>query len=236
MAFFYFLCLARQGMLSLWCDMSWTQTLFDDVKPLLERIGEHPFNRALCDGTLARDKFIYYMQQDSLYLIDYARALAMVGARFTAEKDVALLLSFSEGALFAERELHAHYFRLFDVKPVSDKGPACLMYTSYLVERAATADIGEAFAALLPCFWVYNEVGKQIVQRSQPGNPYAKWIETYSGEDFSKVVEQAVALAERLAAEAGPALLSRMTAAFMTSCRMEYCFWDDAFHCRGWPV
>lgn len=216
--------------------MSWTQTLFADVQPLLQRIVEHPFNRALCDGTLLRDKFVYYMQQDSLYLIDYARALALVGARFTAEKEVALLLAFSQGALLAERELHAHYFHLFDVKPAAEKGPACLMYTSYLVERAATADVGEAFAALLPCFWVYNEVGKQIVQRSQPHNPYAKWIETYSGEAFSEVVDQAVALAERLAAEASPALLFRMTEAFLTSCRMEYCFWEDAEHCRGWPV
>ncbi|MCM1512823.1 MAG: thiaminase II [Oxalobacter formigenes] len=216
--------------------MSWTQTLFASAGPLIERIGGHPFNRALCDGTLAREKFIYYMQQDSLYLIDYARALALAGARFTAEKEVAQLLAFSQGALLAERELHTYYFRLFDVKPVTEKSPACLMYTSCLVERAATADIGEAFAALLPCFWVYNEVGKQIVKQSCPDNPYAKWIETYSGTDFSETVDQAVALAERLAEEAGPVLLKRMTEAFMTSCRMEYCFWDDAFHCRGWPV
>ena len=216
--------------------MSWTQTLFADVQPLLQRIAKQPFNKALCDGTLSRDKFVYYMQQDSLYLIDYARALALVGARFTTEREIALLLAFSQGALLAERDLHAHYFRLFDVKQASEKGPACLMYTSYLVERAATADVGEAFAALLPCFWVYNEVGKQIVKHSLPQNPYAKWIETYSGEAFSEAVDQAVALADRLAAKAAPVLLERMTKAFLTSCRMEYCFWDDAWHCRSWPV
>lgn len=216
--------------------MSITQQLFNDVQPLLKTICEHPFNTALCNGTLPRDKFIYYMQQDSLYLIDYARALAMVGARFTAEKDVALLLDFAQGALIAERALHEHYFQLFDVTPLAIKGPACMMYTSFLVERAATANLGEAFAALLPCFWIYNEVGKHIVQKNVSSNPYDKWIEVYSGDEFTQAVEQATALTDRLAAEAGNVERDRMYDAFMISSKMEYCFWDDAEHCRVWPV
>ena len=216
--------------------MSFTQKLFSDVQPLLRKICDHPFNTALCNGTLGRDKFIYYMQQDSLYLIDYARSLAMVGARFTTEKDVALLLDFSQGALIAERGLHEHYFQFFDVTPVTEKGPACMMYTSYLVERAAAANLGEAFSALLPCFWIYNEVGKDIVKRSQSPNPYEKWIEVYSGDEFTEVVNQAVALTDRLAEEAGDVERKKMAEAFMISSKMEYCFWDDAEHCRQWPV
>ncbi len=216
--------------------MSFIQKIFSDVQPLLRNICEHPFNLALCDGTLAKDKFVYYMQQDSLYLIDYARALAMVGARFTTEKDVALLLNFSQGALIAERELHEHYFKFFDVKPIEIKAPACMMYTSYLVERAATANLGEAFAALLPCFWIYNEVGKDIVKKAQHPNPYEKWIEVYSGDEFTKIVDQAVELTSRLAEEAGDKERKKMYDAFMISSRMEYYFWDDAEHCRQWAV
>lgn len=176
------------------------------------------------------------MQQDSLYLIDYARALALVGARFTAEKDVALLLDFSQGALIAERGLHEHYFQAFGVTPVTTKGPACMMYTSYLVERAATANLAEAFAALLPCFWIYNEVGKHIVKKSHSPNPYEKWIEVYSSDEFGQVVDQAVMLTDRLADEAGNSERERMYEAFMLSSKMEYCFWDDAEYCRAWPV
>lgn len=216
--------------------MLFSQKVFLDVQPLLKSICEHPFNTALCNGTLSRDKFVYYMQQDSLYLIDYARALALVGARFTAEKDVALLLDFSQGALIAERALHAHYFQHFDVNPVTEKAPACMMYTSYLVERAATANVGEAFAALLPCFWVYNEVGKDIVKRAKSPNPYDKWIEVYSGDEFTEVVNQAVALTDRLAQEAGDLERQKMYEAFMISSQMEYYFWDDAEHCRKWGI
>ncbi|MFV9927060.1 MAG: hypothetical protein AB8V23_04640 [Candidatus Midichloria sp.] len=37
-----------------------------------------------------------------------------------------------------------------------------------------------ATAAVLPCFWVYNEVGLSIARYASADNPYARWIESYS--------------------------------------------------------
>lgn len=220
--------------------MSFTQRLFEEVQPLLEKIMAHPFNVSLADGSLARDKFEFYMKQDSLYLIDYARALAFVGARCTRPQDINMFLQFSHGALEGERSLHMHYFQAFGINAAdaagTPKGPACTAYTGYLLEKATLADIPEAMAALLPCFWIYREVGNRIFQSANSSNTYWNWIETYASKEFSDAVDEAVRYTDELAAGAGKDALARMEEAFMMSSRLEYCFWDDAWEMRTWPI
>ena len=49
-----------------------------------------------------------------------------------------------------------------------------------LLSTVALGSSPEAVAALLPCFWIYREVGIEIFSRSQDGlasNPYARWID-----------------------------------------------------------
>ena len=210
--------------------------VFAMVGPILESIYRHPFTTGLAKGTLPRDQFLYYMQQDSLYLVDFARALALAGAKAHATQDIAMLLHFAEQAVVSERELHTFYFKQFHVTPAQEKAPACFAYTAHLLERASMGTPGEAMAALLPCFWIYRDVGKHILKQAKPDNPYMKWIETYACKEFSVLVDKAVELTDRFAENAGERVRSRMTDAFIASSRMEYCFWDDAAKLKAWPV
>lgn len=218
--------------------MTFSKRIFAEVQPLLEKIYTHPFNKTLAAGTLEKDKFIFYLQQDSLYLIDYARALALMGARCMDPKHIDMFLRFSHGALEGERTLHLNYFKEYGIHSrdaaLMPKSPACMAYSAYLVERAATADLSEAMAALLPCFWIYREVGNYIFKQAQQPNPYWNWIETYASEEFSAIVDEAIDFTDQLAEDAGSATLIRMHSAFMESSGLEYCFWDDAYHCRTW--
>lgn len=215
---------------------TFSEKQFAAAQPLLASLYSHPFVVSLSNGTLPKDKFIYYMQQDSLYLIDYGRALALVAARSTNEKDIALGLDFAAGALIAERELHEHYFDLFEVKPVDQRMPACFAYTSHLLQCASLGSLGEAMAALLPCFWIYNEVGKVLLRENTPNNPYDKWIMTYACEEFAEATQKAADYTDRLASECSGLSLQRMEDAFVASCRMEYYFWDDAYSTTTWTV
>ncbi len=215
---------------------SFSSKMFSMVKPILGNIYKHPFVKELCLGTLPRDKFVYYMQQDSLYLVDYARALAIVAAKAHGEKAISLGLAFAEGALIAERSLHAEYFASFAVEPAEEKMPACFMYTSHLLNITSLDSVGEGMAALLPCFWIYNEVGKYILSCNVQGNPYQKWIDTYAGTDFEHVTNDAINYTNSLAEQSSGNLRLRMEAAFVNSCKMEYYFWDDAYNMRSWGV
>ena len=82
---------------------------------------------------------------------------------------------------------------------------ACQHYTSYLVATAWSAPYPVAVAALLPCFWIYAEVGRDIHARSVAGNPYQAWIATYADEEFHAWVRAFCATVDRLADEATPA-------------------------------
>jgi len=82
---------------------------------------------------------------------------------------------------------------------------------------------------LLPCFWIYQEVGLHIHKNSAAENPYQKWIDTYSGVEFQDVVKNAIDLTDRVAKNANNKQLQKMEEAFITSTRLEWMFWDSAY-------
>ena len=49
--------------------------------------------------------------------------------------------------------------------------PTCAHYTHYLLALAHNAPYEMAVAALLPCFWIYWEVGKHLLETARPDNP-----------------------------------------------------------------
>lgn len=216
-------------------NRAFTAEMWDAAAPIYDAILELPFNVELAAGTLHRDRFRFYMFQDSLYLADFARALAIVGAR---SRDAATMLDhlrFAEGAIMVERALHESYFEEFGVPEGLVQSPACTFYTNYLLATAAHRSLEEAVGALLPCFWIYLEVGNAIHRQASPDNPYRRWIDTYAGEDFATSVDRAIAIADEVAAAASDNARDAMLTAYVTSSRLEWMFWDSAYRMERWP-
>lgn len=217
------------------CDEIWA-----DVAPLRQAILVHPFLTALADGTLPRDSFQHYIVQDSLYLAEYARVLAIAAARAPSP---AGRLEFSDGAKVAvqvEEGLHQAFFAQFGVTAAmaqaAEPTPACLGYTSYLASLAATRSYEELIAGILPCFSVYWEVGCAIKPRATSPNPYAPWIDTYADPGFGEATDRVRALVDEAAAATTPALREAMIRAFRNATRYEWMFWDSAWRLERWPV
>jgi thiaminase/transcriptional activator TenA len=87
---------------------------------------------------------------------------------------------------------------------------------------------------LLPCFWIYAEVGNYIVKKSSKGNPYQAWIDTYSGEEFNAAVEKAIEITEEAADNTTENNRLTMKDAFLTSSELEWNFWNDAYTLKRW--
>ena len=184
--------------------------------------------------------FAHYIIQDSLYLAEYARALALAAAKAPHGN---ALMTFSGGATVAvqvERALHEAYFKQFGIDPEAaaeaEPSPTCLGYTSYLLSVAQTAAFPELVAAILPCFWVYQDVGRRIHETAAPDNPYRAWIDTYADEGFEKATQDVIAITDEAAAGADPATVERMHAAFLRCTQFEWMFWDAAWRREAWPV
>ena len=89
-------------------------------------------------------------------------------------------------------------------------------------------------ASLLPCFWIYAEVGKDIVDNSIPNNPYQAWVDTYSGEEFNQAVRNVIATVDKVAARCDADTLEKMHHAYTTAAKLEWLFWDSAYDQRQW--
>ena len=199
-----------------------------------------PFNIELAAGTLAPERFRHYIVQDALYLGQFSRALALAAAK---APDAPTLQAFAQSALGAvavERALHERYLRAFGVDPVmlelAEPAPDCLAYTSFLLAAAYHEPWEVLVAALLPCFWIYWDVGCAIAKTAAPDNPYRAWIDTYADQRFGEAVQGVIATADRAAAAATETIRERMLTAFTRATQYEWLFWDGAYHQRGWPL
>lgn len=129
--------------------VSFSQRLWESIDPIFKTILDHPFLRGLTDGSLQRDAFRFYVIQDALYLRDYARALAVCGARAPHEDDIQMFCEHAAGAVAVERQLHESFFRDFGLSEhevrTTPMAPTNLAYTSYLLASVYGGSFPEAW-------------------------------------------------------------------------------------------
>src|SRR5262249_8537328 len=123
--------------------------------------------------------------------------------------------------------------RAFAQPPLS---PACPLSVSYLLATAYGEPYEVLLGALLPCFWIYAEVGRDIHARARPANPYQAWIDTYAGEEFHAAVRAVIAATDEAAADVSPSLRVRMHASFTRATQLDGVSWRSAFRLEPWPV
>jgi thiaminase/transcriptional activator TenA len=214
--------------------------LWMSMQAAFARILAHPFIAGLTDGSLPRDCFAYYVVQDAHYLVDYARALAVVGAKAPDEQTLAMFAGHARGAIEVERSLHTGLFFEMGITPEEVQAtpamPTTLAYTSYLLRSCHQGSFPEGLAAVLPCYWIYAEVGTALLARSSPDPLYARWIATYGGEEFGKIVAEVLAVVDRVGETASLAERAAMRERVTTTSRYEWMFWDAGWRRERWPV
>jgi thiaminase/transcriptional activator TenA len=217
-----------------------TNKLWRSIMSIYDEILAHPFLRGLTDGTLTKERFRFYVLQDALYLREYARALSLAGVRSPDEHALIMFNEHSAGAITVERSLHEGFFKDLDVTQEdaaqTTATPTTLAYTSYLLKTASLGDYPEALGAVLPCYWIYWEVGKALLEHGSPNPLYERWIHTYGGEEFGALVEDVLDLTNRICENLNPTQKVRVMDAFVTTSRYEWMFWDAAWKLEGWPV
>ena len=217
--------------------MNWTDQAWEAILPIYQEILKMPFIEELKNGTLPLEKFQFYMLQDAKYLEHYGRALAALGSK-AADNEMALdFFEFGKNALIVERALHEAYFKQFNLEPNQEITiqPVCHHYIHFLKSTVAYDPIEVATAAILPCFWIYKEVGDHIYQnQNTENNPYKNWIETYSGEEFAEGVKKALQYSNYMAENSTEKGRKAMLEAFIAASRLEFNFWDAAYRNITW--
>ncbi len=217
--------------------MKWTDKAWEAIDSLVDSIFQMPFVEMLRDGSLPIEKFQFYMLQDAKYLEHFGRVLAYIGSKCAANEQALDFFDFGKNALIVEKALHENYFTQFGVAkdtPIQIE-PVCHHYIHFLKSTAAFEPLEVAMAAVLPCFWIYQVVGDKLyATQSGSGNPYAAWIDTYSGEDFAASVTMAKSYVDQIAQQSSAAVRDQMLTAFITASRLEFLFWEAAYKQHTW--
>lgn len=209
--------------------MLFSQYVWDQIANIYQGIIHHPFNQKLMHGTLEKEKFSFYIEQDSLYLRDFARCHALIASRVPVPH-VRTFLRYADCALVAEQEIVHQFFKAtFGIKETGALTPATISYTNYLLRVCVMESHEISIAAILPCFWIYRKVGLYIAEHSVANNPYAHWIETYSSEDFGKSVDEVIGIFNDIASNTNDITRQQMRDAFYKSSVLEWHFWNDAY-------
>ncbi|WP_321480405.1 thiaminase II [uncultured Bacteroides sp.] len=217
--------------------MKWSEQVWTEILPIYHKILELPFIAELMDGTLPREKFIFYINQDRLYLAEYGKILAGIMSRVKKSEHAKAFLKFSTDTVYVEGSLHETYLSQSEQAKIVEPSPSCLLYTGHLHQVLATAPVETAIAAVLPCFKIYKKVGEYILENcTTTNNPYKQWIDTYGGTEFEEAVTQAMAICDELAEACSKEQQQSMTDAFVRSAKLEWMFWDSAWRMEQWAV
>jgi thiaminase (transcriptional activator TenA) len=217
-----------------------TAQLWTAAASTYSAILDHPFVTGLADGRLDRASFQFYIVQDGHYLQGFARALALLAAGAPTESETGLLARHAAAVITVERSLHAGL--LADLTTTRGEAsatgvaPTTLAYVSYLLATCATRSFADGVAAVLPCYWIYREVGRKLLAHSSPDPLYARWIETYGGEEFEQAVEEMLDLTDAIGAQLNARDRQSAIDHFVITARYEWMFWDAAYHRLGWPL
>jgi len=220
-------------------DGGFTRELWNSNRDIYAQILRHPFLKELSEGTLRREAFAFYMIQDAHYLREFSRALNITASKAPRQDWAALLSTHAADTLRYERQLHESVFKEYGISETqvqaTEPAPEAFAYTSFLVANAHTGSFGESLAALLPCYWIYWEVGKELKKRGSTDPVYQRWIETYSAPGYGEAVREVLSILDEAAKETSPAEKQKMKENFRRTSRYEWMFWDSAYHLRKWP-
>lgn len=210
--------------------------------PVRQAILRHPFVQGIGRGDLDLERFKHYIAQDYVYLIDYARALALGAARAPELETMSWFAGLLDETLNTEMELHRGYCAQFGIsrEELEDTRPAptTVAYTSYLIRVASQGSFGELAASLLPCQWGYWEIGDHLDRQGPPSHAplYAEWVEMYSSTEFRDLAMHLRTITDRIGSSASPDEQAAMENAYVTSLRLEHQFWDMSWNLERWVV
>lgn len=212
-----------------------TYRLWDSITPVFRGILTHPFLKGLTSGRLSIDRFKEYVIQDSLYLRDFSKSLRILSLKAPREGWRKKFAEDSRVALDVEKALHESFFKHWHFRMDTfekRRNPTNTAYSSYVLSSTATLPFSEGLSSVLPCYWIYLEVGRHLEKRGSPNALYQRWIDTYASEEFEAGVRSALDIMDTLRLSVNEK--SNCVLRFRTAAMYEFMFWDAAYRFEKW--
>lgn len=207
------------------------------TKDIWAEYNSHPFVKGIEDGTLDREKFKYYIIQDYLYLIEYAKVFGIGIAKAKSTETMRLFASYVHLLTDGEMDIHRGYMGKFGVTEEELAGiPRALdnlSYTSYMLRVAYEEGEAEVLAAILSCAYSYEVIARNIVKNNPDSvnhDFYGEWIKGYASDEYSAENKMLICTLEKLTEHYTEKQLDHITDIYVACSRYEHDFWNLAWN------
>jgi len=207
--------------------VSLSQTLWQANQDLAAASLDSPFVQGIGDGSLAKEKFAYYVGQDAFFLEAFARAYSIAAAKAPDWESFQTFHALADGVL-QELNLHQSYAQSLNVDiKIVEPGTATRQYTDFLLSTAWSQPIGITAVAMSPCMRLYAYIGQQLASQTtspkakggSPSQDYQDWITTYSSDDFEPLAKQLESLVDRYSPDTD---ITRSTYRYAMVCERDF--------------
>ncbi len=214
------------------------QRLISANKTAWEGYLRHDFVMQLERGELAREAFLFYLKQDYIYLLNYAKCYARLALNATTARELRFAMKFQNYIIDGELELHRSILALgiaADSLTTADESLTNFAYTRYMLSVGERGDFLDMLVALSACAIGYGYIGREIVARLRgawgadfsakfAAHPYREWIETYAGEAFAAEIKEFEDFVDSYSPD--EAKFARLSEIFAAVVRCETAFWQ----------
>lgn len=211
-----------------------SQQLHQAAEPLWQKSIHHPFIQEMASGKLPINAFRYYLTQDTKYLTAFGK-LHQRTAALLPKAQGQLLIKLSEGSgEEAYRDPMLEQLSLTPEKiakvPIAPTNYAYITHMEHQLSVSAPA----AVTGLLPCYWLYDEIGAYWQYQASPVPIYQSFFEGYRADSFDVSTRQLIDLIDQLAEKADNQTRQQMMTAFLRSSNYELAFWQMAYQHETW--
>ncbi len=213
--------------------------ILEGSRTFLDEYNTHPFVLGIANGTLSLEKFKFFMIQDYLYLIEYAKVFAVGAAKAGSEEIMKIFSDYVSNIQNNEMAIHRSYMDklgiTMDEVLAARMSQDNLSYTSYMLKIAYESGPAEICAAILPCAVSYEKIAAKMVA-SDPScaeHPfYGEWISGYASMEYHNENDILMKLTDRLAAAYSVQQIEQLIEIGRRCSRYEMDFWDMSWEMR----
>ena len=210
---------------------SWSRKVWRKSSEIYDAILQLDFLKELSHGTLSDDIFARYIAQDEIYLKNYYHQMNMLADLMENKDDRELFLEFAQSGMEGEKAMHDMLIDKYGIELKVDASKVTSDYNAHICEGISTGNPCIALAAVLPCMWIYNQVGLHILKHSElEGNPYKEWILEYGNEEFTAGVDRVLEMIDRWSSGVDIETRDKMDYYYLKSALYEYAFWDYGYY------
>lgn len=217
--------------------MRFAQELMNAAALVWEKYMTHPFITGMIDGTLEKEKFAFYLMQDSQYLRDYAKVYA---TSFIKANDIDLMRAiYRDMQVIVSDESMTHIRYLKDMGYTEDDAykaptaPENREYTDYMLCVAQEGSVQEGLISVMACTFSYYHIAlharTQAIQNgTYENNYYAAWMDDYVGEIYKGIYDRTANMCDEITRDLSDAEKERLKEIFIRSSEYELDFWNMA--------